>query len=105
MTKAGWVTGTDNYFNRVTKARIIEAVREVKGDKIAEQLADHKKKDMALEAERLLAGTGWLPECLRTSVFLDGAANAALPGRFRRDRTHGRRMSIQVSSSTFEERE
>jgi ParB family chromosome partitioning protein len=50
----------------VTKARILEAVREAKGDGAA-QLIDHlKKPDMAREAERLLAGTGWLPEPLRT---------------------------------------
>ena len=31
------------------------------------QLIDHlKKPDMAKEAERLLAGTGWVPEPLRT---------------------------------------
>jgi ParB family chromosome partitioning protein len=50
----------------VPKARILEAVREVKGDASA-QLIDHlKKQDMAKEAERLLAKTGWLPEPLRT---------------------------------------
>ena len=79
MTKAGWITGADNYLNRVTKAQIIEAVREAKGDKIAELIADLKKKEMALEAVRLLLGTGWLPECLRTSVALDEAAGAPLP--------------------------
>jgi ParB family chromosome partitioning protein len=40
-------------------------VREAKGDHSA-QLIDHlKKSEMAKEAERLLAGTGWLPEPLR----------------------------------------
>ena len=47
------------------KARILEAVREAKGEQSA-QLIDHlKKAEMAKEAERLLAGTGWLPEPLR----------------------------------------
>jgi ParB family chromosome partitioning protein len=51
---------------RVPKARILEAVREAKGEQSA-QLIDHlKKADMAKEAERLLADTGWLPEPLRT---------------------------------------
>jgi ParB family transcriptional regulator, chromosome partitioning protein len=46
----------------------LEAVREAKGDPSV-QLIDHlKKPDMAREAERLLAGTGWLPEPLRTPV-------------------------------------
>jgi ParB family chromosome partitioning protein len=79
MTKAGWVTGADNYFNRVTKAQIIAAVEEAKGDSIAGLLADLKKKEMALEAERLIAGTGWLPECLRTPVSLDETSETSLP--------------------------
>ena len=62
MTQAGWITRADNYLNRVTKAGIVAAVREAKGDATAELLTDLKKKDMAVEAERLLDGTGWLPE-------------------------------------------
>ena len=43
-------------------------MREAKGDQAA-QLIDHlKKTEMAKEAERLLDGTGWLPEPLRTSA-------------------------------------
>jgi ParB family chromosome partitioning protein len=65
MVKAGWRPTVGNYLGRVTKARIIEAVREGAGDQAA-QLIDHLKKgDMAKEAERLLADTGWLPEPLR----------------------------------------
>jgi ParB family transcriptional regulator, chromosome partitioning protein len=64
--QAGWSPTVDNYFGRVPKARILEAVREAKGDASA-QLIDHlKKPDMAKEAERLLAKSGWLPEPLRT---------------------------------------
>jgi len=60
MTAAGWSPTVDNYLGRVTKARILEAVREAKGDAAA-QLIDHlKKPDMAKEAERLIADTGWL---------------------------------------------
>jgi len=66
MAAAGWTPTIDNYLGRVPKARILEAVREGKGEASA-QLIDHlKKPDMAKEAERLLAGTGWLPEPLRT---------------------------------------
>ena len=62
----GWAPTVDNYLGRVTKAHILEAVREAKGEQAA-QLIDHlRKADMAAEAERLLAGTGWLPEALRT---------------------------------------
>jgi ParB family chromosome partitioning protein len=66
MAAAGWRPTVDNYLGRVPKARILEAVREAKGEQSA-QLIDHlKKADMAKEAERLLEGTGWLPEPLRT---------------------------------------
>ena len=65
MVDAGWEPTVDGYLNRVPKARIIEAVREAKGGGTA-QLLDHLKKgEMATEAERLLKGSGWLPEVLR----------------------------------------
>jgi ParB family chromosome partitioning protein len=65
--EAGWRPTVDNYLGRVTKPRILEAVREAKGEQSA-QLIDHlKKAEMAKEAERLLDGTGWLPEPFRTS--------------------------------------
>ena len=65
MVDAGWEPSVDGYLNRVPKARILEAVREAKGEGTA-QLLDHLKKgEMATEAERLLKGSGWLPEVLR----------------------------------------
>ncbi|WP_027571480.1 ParB/RepB/Spo0J family partition protein [Bradyrhizobium sp. WSM1743] len=65
MVQAGWRPTVDNYLGRVTKPRILEAVREAKGESSV-QLIDHlKKADMAKEAERLLDGSGWLPEPLR----------------------------------------
>ncbi|MDR7259319.1 ParB family chromosome partitioning protein [Sphingomonas sp. BE270] len=67
MVDAGWRPTVENYLGRVTKPRILEAVREANGEQSA-QLIDHlKKADMAKEAERLLNGTGWLPEPLRSS--------------------------------------
>mgnify|MGYP000846978639 FL=1 len=65
MVEVGWTPTVDNYLGRVPKRRILEAVREGAGERAA-QLIDHLKKgDMAKEAERLLADTGWLPEPLR----------------------------------------
>lgn len=65
MVDVGWQPTVGNYLGRVPKARILEAVREAKGEQ-STQLIDHLKKDeMAKEAERLLDGTGWLPEPLR----------------------------------------
>jgi ParB family chromosome partitioning protein len=69
MVEAGWRPTVDNYLGRVTKPRILDAVREAKGEQAA-QLIDHlKKTEMAKEAERLLDGTGWLPDplCLADS--------------------------------------
>jgi ParB family chromosome partitioning protein len=79
MTQAGWVTRADNYLNRITKAGIIAAVREAKGDTTADLLIDLKKKEMAVEAERLLDGTSWLPEPLRTPAALDEDPVSPLP--------------------------
>jgi ParB family chromosome partitioning protein len=71
MVEAGWRPTVDNYLGRVTKPRILEAVREAKGEQAA-QLIDHlKKAEMAKEAERLLDGTGWLPEPLRLVDSVD----------------------------------
>ena len=71
MVAAGWRPTVGNYLGRVTKPRILEAVREGAGERAA-QLIDHLKKgDMAKEAERLLADTGWLPGPLRLTS-LDG---------------------------------
>ena len=75
--EAGWTPTVDNYLGRVTKPRIIEAVREAKGD-ATDALIEHLKKgDMAREAERLLGGTGWLPEPLRLPVIQANEADIA----------------------------
>jgi ParB family transcriptional regulator, chromosome partitioning protein len=66
MAAAGWSPTIENYLGRVTKARILQAVREAKGEQ-APQLIDHLKKgEMAERAQELLSGSGWLPEPLRT---------------------------------------
>ncbi|MGF7163551.1 ParB family chromosome partitioning protein [Rhodoligotrophos appendicifer] len=62
---AGWRPTVENYLGRVTKPRILEAVREGAGERAASLIEHLKKGDMAKEAERLLADTGWLPEPLR----------------------------------------
>ncbi|MCA1437210.1 MULTISPECIES: ParB/RepB/Spo0J family partition protein [unclassified Bradyrhizobium] len=75
MVASGWRPTVENYLGRVPKRRILEAVREGAGERAA-QLIDHLKKgDMAKEAERLLAETGWLPEPLRMAD-----ADQAAPG-------------------------
>ena len=66
MAAAGWKPTVDNFLGRVTKARILQAVAEAKGQRAADRIEHLKKGDMATEAETLLDGTGWLPEPLRT---------------------------------------
>jgi ParB family chromosome partitioning protein len=66
VAATGWTPTVDNFLGRVTKARIVQAVREVKGPDVARRIETLKKGDMAREAEMLLTGAGWLPEPLRT---------------------------------------
>ncbi|MER9675012.1 ParB/RepB/Spo0J family partition protein [Mesorhizobium sp. M0208] len=63
---ARWKPTVDTFLGRVTKARILQAVAEAKGQRAADRIAHLKKGDMATEATTLLNGTGWLPEPLRT---------------------------------------
>ncbi|TIP11310.1 ParB/RepB/Spo0J family partition protein [Mesorhizobium sp.] len=63
---ARWKPTVDNFLGRVTKARILQAVAEAKGQRAADRIAHLKKGEMATEATTLLNGTGWLPEPLRT---------------------------------------
>lgn len=66
IAAAGWTPTVHNFLGRVTKARILGAVREAKGEASARQIEHLKKGDMAIQAEQMLVGTGWLPEPLRT---------------------------------------
>jgi ParB family chromosome partitioning protein len=56
----------ENYFGKVSKAQILNALREANGS-TAPAWADMKKADLAALAERQIAGTGWLPEPLRAA--------------------------------------
>ncbi|OZA19460.1 MAG: DNA-binding protein [Rhodobacterales bacterium 17-64-5] len=81
MVEAGWEPSAENYFARVPKVRILEAVREAKGEGTA-QLLDHlKKTEMAQEAERLLKGSGWLPEVLRRGDLVASVGDEPVEGR------------------------
>jgi len=96
MAAAGWRATVDNYLSRVPKARILEAVREAKGE-ASVQLIDHlKKPEMAKEAERLLDGTGWLPEPLRTAELASesNAEDETLPAFLSEDEAQSEQQSI-----------
>jgi ParB family chromosome partitioning protein len=60
-----WKPTVDTFLGRVTKARILQAVGEAKGQRAADGIAHLKKGEMATEAETLLVDTGWLPDPLR----------------------------------------
>lgn len=66
MAAAGWAPTVENFLGRVTKARILGAVRDACGARQAEVIEHLKKDEMAAKAQELLAGSGWLPEPLRT---------------------------------------
>ncbi len=74
---AFWTPTADSYFGRVTKAEIVCAVREGVSDEAAQRVAGCKKPEMAQAAESLLAGTGWLPDALRTATEPTGTGEAA----------------------------
>ena len=75
MAAGGWTPTVDSYLGRVTKARILQAVREAKGEAATGRIAHLKKGEMAEQAQDLLADAGWLPEPLRTPG--QGAPGAA----------------------------
>ncbi len=66
LCAAGWRPSADAYFGRITKAQILDAVREAKGEEAADRIASLKKPEMAKAAEDLLQDTNWLPMALRT---------------------------------------
>ncbi|NWG92223.1 MAG: ParB/RepB/Spo0J family partition protein, partial [Parvularculaceae bacterium] len=66
LAEAGWKPTAEGFFLRVSKAQILDAVREAKGEDAAERLASLRKPDMAAAAEELLRETSWLPTPLRT---------------------------------------
>src|SRR6516225_2583915 len=74
---AGWSPTVDNYLGRVTKARIVQAVREAKGETAAQFIEHLKKGEMAERAQELLVGSGWVPEALRTPSRASGATSLA----------------------------
>ena len=74
---AAWKPTVASYLGRVSKERIIEAVREGVSVEAAANIAGMKKLAMAEVAERRLAGTGWLPELLRSGAAVEAEAEQA----------------------------
>ena len=76
-----WAPTRENYLAHVSKAQILEAVREGVSEKDADSLAGLKKDPMIEHAERLLSGRRWLPAVLRNNCL----------------RPHGGRCSICIN--------
>ena len=63
-----WSATGASYFDHVSKARILEVVTEAVDANAASPLAALKKDAVVSGAEQTLAGTAWLPACLRTQA-------------------------------------
>jgi ParB family transcriptional regulator, chromosome partitioning protein len=61
-----WQPTAANYFARIKKDQILQAIQEATGAPVKERLRSLKKHDMAAEAEQSVTGTRWLPELLRS---------------------------------------
>ncbi|WP_442593302.1 ParB N-terminal domain-containing protein [Parapusillimonas sp. JC17] len=70
---AWWQPTSEGYFKHLSKAVILDAVGEFAPDHVS-RLAKLKKADIASEAERLVAGTGWMPAIFRVESPQDTAA-------------------------------
>ena len=68
-----WAPTAEGYFTHVPKAAILDAARQFAPAHIT-RLSKLKKADLASEAERLTAGTGWMP-----AVFEAELASGAEP--------------------------
>lgn len=61
-----WFTPTAaNYFGRISRPQILDALREARNTPPAPAWEKLKKADLAAVAERETSGTGWLPLPLR----------------------------------------
>ncbi len=73
---AWWQPTAEGYFKHVSKAVILETVGEFAPEQVS-RLAKLKKADIASEAERLVDGTGWIPELFRLDACATVTARAA----------------------------
>ncbi len=88
MAALGWTPTAENFLGRVTKARILQAVAEAKGQDAADRIAHLKKGDMAAECRN---ATGQHRLAARTTAHADAGC---LDGCFdlRRGCEHGVRQ-------------
>jgi ParB family chromosome partitioning protein len=68
--RAWWAPTAEGYFSHVSKAAILDAARQFAPAHIT-RLSKLKKPDLASEAERLAAGTGWMPAVFEAALASD----------------------------------
>jgi len=73
-----WVPSAAGYFEHVSKAKALEAVQAFAPGEV-HRLAKLKKAQIAAEAERLAAGSGWLPAMFRAPEAV--TETAAVPDK------------------------
>jgi ParB family transcriptional regulator, chromosome partitioning protein len=73
-----WTPNASGYFNRVAKPTILKAVAQGASVEASARLEPLKKKAAAEEAEKALAGKGWLPKFLR-KAWMPGNADGTTP--------------------------
>ncbi|AGH50685.1 parB-like partition protein [Sphingomonas sp. MM-1] len=92
-TAQWWRPTAANYFDRVSKQVILDALADVGGTELSSRFASVKKADLAMSAERVFAGTyitevevreralAWVPEVMRfASPLPDEPEQASSPG-------------------------
>lgn len=76
LDMTAWYTPTaEGFFNRIRRGQIVTSIDEAKGGH-GPALEKLKKTELAIRAEKTVAGTGWLPEPLRI-----GSGSASNDGR------------------------
>jgi hypothetical protein len=96
MVEAGWEPTVDGYLNRVPKARILEAVREAKGEGTA-QLLDHLKKgEMAPRPSGCSRAAAVCPRSCAALIWSHGTAGKSQKGRGRNLADNAKKLGIPV---------
>ncbi|WP_398498827.1 hypothetical protein [Variovorax sp.] len=70
---AYWTPTADGYFNHVSKAVVLAAVQQFAPESV-NRLAKLKKAEMASEAARLAAGSGWMPGMFKEEARAENEA-------------------------------
>jgi ParB family chromosome partitioning protein len=76
--RAWWTPTAEGYFSHVSKAVILQAVQQFAPEQVS-RLSKLKKVDIANEAERLMADTGWMPAIFGAGKVGDHAAAEEAP--------------------------